>query len=84
MYGSEGIAMFQFHQTAIDAITLWIVPGPGDPSARKNSIQRAIQEVGKLDSSGGIRVQVKETEAIPLSATGKHRFIRSDVPAASV
>jgi phenylacetate-CoA ligase len=84
MYGSEGIAMFQFHQTAIDAITLWIVPGPGDPSARKNSIQRAIEEVGKLDSSGGIRVQVKETEAIPLSATGKHRFIRSDVPAASV
>ena len=83
MYGSEGIAMFQFHQTAIDAITLWIVPGPGDPSARENAIRRTIQEVEKLDSSGGIRVQVKETEAIPLSATGKHRFIRSDVPAAS-
>jgi len=84
MYGSEGIAMFQFHQTAIDAITLWIVPGPGDPRARESAIQRTIQEVGKLDSSGGIRVLVKETEAIPLSATGKHRFIRSDVPAASV
>jgi len=83
MYGSEGISMFQFHQTAIDSITLWIVHGPGDPIARENTIRRTIQEVEKLDSSGRIRVQVKETEAIPLSATGKHRFIRSDVPAAS-
>jgi phenylacetate-CoA ligase len=82
MYGSQGIAMFQFHQTAIDSITLWIVPGPGDSSARESAIQKAIQEVEKLDSSGRVRVQLKETEAIPLSATGKHRFIRSDVPAA--
>jgi phenylacetate-CoA ligase len=84
MYGSEGISMFQFHQTAADSITLWIVPGPGDSNARESAIRRVIQEAEKLDSSGRVRVQVKETEAIPLSATGKHRFIRSDVPVGSV
>jgi phenylacetate-coenzyme A ligase PaaK-like adenylate-forming protein len=83
MYGSEGISMFQFHQTAVDSITLWIVPGPGDPNAREKAIRKAIQEVEKLDAAGRIRVQLKEAEAIPLSATGKHRFIRSDVSAAS-
>jgi phenylacetate-CoA ligase len=83
MYGSEGISMFQFHQTAADSITLWIVPGPGDSHARESAIRRVVQEAEKLDSSGRVRVQVKETEAIPLSATGKHRFIRSDVPVGS-
>jgi phenylacetate-coenzyme A ligase PaaK-like adenylate-forming protein len=84
MYGSEGIAMFQFHQTAVDSIILWIVPGPGNPRARESAIRKTIQELEKLDASGRVRVQLRETEAIPLSATGKHRFVRSDVPAASV
>ena len=53
MYGSEGIRTFQFHQTAPDRITLWVVPdgarggvgagararrrGPPDPGAQRRA-----------------------------------------------
>jgi phenylacetate-CoA ligase len=79
MYGSEGISSFQFHQTGLDSVVLWIVPGPGDAGARARSIQDAVEKVKKLDPSSRIEVEVKTTEAIPLSRAGKHRFIRSDV-----
>jgi phenylacetate-CoA ligase len=79
MYGSEGISSFQFHQTRLDSVVLWIVPGPGDASARERAIQEAVEKVKKLDPSSRIAVEVKTTEAIPLSRAGKHRFIRSDV-----
>jgi len=79
MYGSEGISMFQFHQTAPDSIMLWIVPGPGDPGARQTAIRKAIAEMEQLDGAGTMKVQVREVDAIPLTASGKHRFTRSDV-----
>jgi len=78
MYRSEGIAMFQFHQTTPDSITLWVVAGPGRAASREDAIRRAVEEVEKLDA-GRIKVHVRETEAIPLSSAGKHRFTRSDV-----
>lgn len=81
MYGSEGISMFQFHQTAPDSITLWIVPGPGKPERRNGSIRSAVEQIKKLDPATEIKVEVRTTEAIPLSKAGKHRFIRSDVQA---
>jgi phenylacetate-coenzyme A ligase PaaK-like adenylate-forming protein len=81
MYGSEGISSFQFHQTAFDSIVLWIVPGPGDPNARNRCIRETVEKVKKLDPSSAIKVEVRTTEAIPLSRMGKHRFIRSDVHA---
>jgi phenylacetate-CoA ligase len=79
MYGSEGISMFQFHQTAPDSITLWIVPGPGEPNGRSSSIRSALEKIKRLDPTTEIKVEVRATEAIPLSKAGKHRFIRSDV-----
>ena len=79
MYGSEGISMFQFHQTAPDSITLWIVPGPGNPGARQTAIRKAIAEMEQLDGAGTMKVQLREVDAIPLTASGKHRFTRSDV-----
>lgn len=79
MYGSEGIASFQFHQTAFDSIVLWVVPGAGDGNARDRSLQEAVQKIKKLDSTAEIKVEVRTTEAIPLSRAGKHRFVRSDV-----
>jgi phenylacetate-CoA ligase len=80
MYGSEGIATFQFHQTAPDEIVLWVVPGPGLAERRERSIKSAITQLHELGSrEHPIRVEVRESEAIPLSAAGKHRFTRSDV-----
>jgi phenylacetate-CoA ligase len=83
MYGSKGIAMFQFHQTALDSITLWIVPKPGHAAAREEAIRMAAEQVEGLDATRTLKLQVRETEAIPLSRNGKHRFTMSDVRAVS-
>jgi phenylacetate-CoA ligase len=78
MYGSDGIANFQFHQTAPDRITLWIVPGPAPDGARQKAIDGALAQIAALSPSP-VHVEVRETDAIPLSSAGKHRFTRSDV-----
>lgn len=79
MYGSEGISNFQFHQTATDSITLWIVKGPGAEEARARTLQAAIEQIKSLAPGGEIEVLVRETEEIARSSAGKHRFTRSDV-----
>jgi phenylacetate-CoA ligase len=81
MYGSEGIANFQFHQTTTDQITLLIVPSPGDADDRKRQIQKAVDHIRGLSAAQPIRIEVQEVESIPLSSAGKHRFTRSDVNA---
>jgi phenylacetate-coenzyme A ligase PaaK-like adenylate-forming protein len=78
MYRSEGIANFQFHQTAPDAITLWVVPGYGTLEARQSVIRAAIEQIKSL-SRVPIKIDVHEVEAIPVSPAGKHRYTRSDV-----
>lgn len=84
MYGSQGIANFQFHQTAPDRITLLIVPGPGAAEARQQQIRKAVEHIESLSPSRAIRVEVKELDSIPLSSAGKHRFTRSEVNARSL
>ena len=79
MYGSDGIAIFQFHQTAVDEIILSIVPGPGSRESREAKIQDSIRQIQALSPGQSVRVEVREVEAIPLSNAGKHRFTRSDV-----
>jgi phenylacetate-CoA ligase len=76
MYGSEGIASFQFHQIASDTIVLRYVPAArGNPSP---ALAAAVAQVEAL-APGEIRVDVERVPIIPLSAAGKHRFTRSDV-----
>ncbi len=77
MYGSQGIARFQFHQTSLNTIVLWIVRGPGAEKEREHVIRSVFEQVHTLDPK--IRLDVRETDAIPLSSTGKYRFTRSDV-----
>ena len=81
MYGSDGIANFQFHQTAPDQIVLSIVPGPGDVNKRDEKIRDSIRQIQALSSGHAIDIEVRQVESIPLSAAGKHRFTRSDVSA---
>jgi phenylacetate-coenzyme A ligase PaaK-like adenylate-forming protein len=80
MYGSEGIETFQFHQTTPDHITLWIVAGRSAPDARERTIRAAVESIKAL-TDRPVTVEVRETESIPLSNAGKHRFTRSDVSA---
>lgn len=79
MYRSDGIEMFQFHQTAPDKITLWIVPRSGQSEAVERTIRSVAAQIRQLDSR--ITLSVQQTEAIPLTSAGKHRFTRSDVSA---
>jgi phenylacetate-CoA ligase len=79
MYGAEGIDSFQFHQTARDSITLWVVPRPNTSTAREVAIREVVRKVRELGPD--IRVEVFEVPTIPLTAAGKHRFTRSDVTA---
>jgi phenylacetate-CoA ligase len=79
MYGSKGISSFQFHQTALDSVVLWIVPGPGQSDERNRRIRQVVETVKQLDPTSQMKVEVRTTEAIPLSRAGKHRFIRSDI-----
>ena len=78
LYGSRGIANFQFHQTAPNHITLWVVPVPGEAAEREASIKRLLADFAAL-SPVPITIDVRETDHIPLSAAGKHRYTRSDV-----
>lgn len=78
MYGSEGILNFQFHQTAPDHITLWVVPGDGAQDARARTLCAAVDQIRAL-TPAPLTVEVRECASIPLSEAGKHRFIRSDV-----
>jgi len=84
MYGSEGIANFQFHQTAIDEIILLIVPAPGDSQARQQQIRKAVDHIRGLSPARPIRIDVREVASIPLSSAGKHRFTRSDINVGAV
>jgi phenylacetate-CoA ligase len=79
MYGSEGIATFQFHQTAPDEIILSIVHGPGDSKARQEKIRESIRQIQAISPGHNVRVEVREVAEIPLSSAGKYRFTRSDV-----
>jgi len=83
MYGGDGIANFQFHQTALDEIILSIVPGPGNTEERQKKIRDAIRQIQSICPGQAVRVEVREVDMIPLSSAGKHRFTRSDVPSGS-
>lgn len=83
LYGSAGIASFQFHQRTADEIVLWYVPGPGDGERRRHALRSACAATEAL-APGLLRVEARETAAIPLSSAGKHRFTRSDVAAAQL
>jgi phenylacetate-CoA ligase len=81
MYGSEGVATFQFHQTALDRIVLRVVPVAASADAYRPAVARATAEIEAL-AAGAITVDVEVVDTIPLSSAGKHRFTRSDVAAA--
>lgn len=79
MYGSEGIRTFQFHQTAPDRITLWVVPDTRtDAAVRARVASDAVKRIQAL-TTAPITVETRERDSIPLSPAGKHRFTRSDV-----
>lgn len=77
MYGSEGVATFQFHQVTTERIVLRAVPLPGALETCRREVKAAADQVMKL--APNLLVETELVEQIALSAAGKHRFTRSDV-----
>ena len=78
LYGSQGVELFQFHQSSPTNMTLWIVPTRDNADARRQVLEQVRQKIDEL-SSGQLTLEIREADAIPLSPAGKHRFTRSDV-----
>lgn len=77
-YGSEGVASFQYHQTALHAVSLYVVPGPGSEEGRSAAISKAVAKLQSL-SREPLTIDVQLVKEIPRTLAGKHRFTRSDV-----
>ena len=77
LYGAEGVDRFQFRQTELDRIVLKIVPSPAGEAERTRSLRRAVEEIRAV--APDVDVDIELVDEIALSASGKHRFTRSDV-----
>ena len=78
MYGHDRVRNFQFHQTAPDAVSLFVVRGDGftdDDARRLESVGQAIRDLG----SRSMMLTIQYVDEIPRTAGGKHRFVISDV-----
>ena len=79
-YGADGVETFQFHQLTPTRMVVYVVPSAGAKrEALRSTTARIVAEVSAL-SREPILVDVREVTSIPLTAAGKHRFTRSDVP----
>ncbi|MGQ0643326.1 MAG: phenylacetate--CoA ligase family protein [Gemmatimonadaceae bacterium] len=79
-YGAQGVETFQFHQLTPTHMVVYVVPSAGSGGDGLRPLaQRIVAEVTAL-SREPVTVDVREVTSIPLSAAGKHRFTRSDVP----
>lgn len=79
MYGTRGVESFQFHQTALDRMVIYVTGERGIGASAE--VARIARETEAL-APGALTVEVREVDAIPLSSAGKHRFTRSDVTGA--
>jgi phenylacetate-CoA ligase len=82
MYGSSGVATFQFHQTELDRVVLRVVPTPGGGNGHLDAIRSSTDQIRSL-TNDRVHVDAEVVEMIPLSSAGKHRFTRSDVTLSS-
>lgn len=79
LYGSDGVANFQFYQPASDRIEIRIVPLGGWGAERLNPLLRDIEARVHELAPGQLDVDLQLVDEIPRASSGKHRYTRSDV-----
>ncbi len=79
MYGTAGVASFQFHQVRENRIALYLVPTSADQTLDA-VIAKVTSEIAALTREP-VELVASIVDHIPLSAAGKHRFTRSDIAA---
>ena len=71
-----GVAEFRFIQHDLEHAEVQIVPGPG---WRESSSRKAIERDLKARLGEPVKIEIRELEQIPPSASGKHRYVVSHV-----
>ncbi len=74
-YGCPGVAQFQFVQHTPSEYALAIVPAPGLENSTVRRIEHEVREV--IGAASILKIELRE--AIPSTASGKHRFTISHV-----
>jgi phenylacetate-CoA ligase len=75
LYGMTAIRQYQFVQTGRDRIVLNLVAGAPLDTATLDSLREKVRR--EIDA--GMTLEVNYVEAIPRTASGKHRFVISEV-----
>ncbi len=75
LYGMTGIRQYQFVQTGRDRIVLNLVAGAPLSTEALDSLREKVRR----DIDAGMTFEVNYVEAIPRTASGKHRFVISEV-----
>ena len=72
----QGVGEFRIVQHTVNDIEVLVVPNAGWQEAGRASIERGLQ--GRLGEN--IRIDLRLVEGIPPEASGKHRYVVSEVP----
>ena len=83
LWACEGVERFQVHQTAPDAITLWVIPSRGLEEPRARGLRAARERIRAI-AGADLSIQIREVAEIPGLGNAKWHVARSDVtPAGS-
>ncbi len=78
MYGVAGVHAYQFRQRTDLDITLYIVPTERFGAVTEAHLLSIEQQI-RTDFSSAVRLRVELVDAIPLTPSGKHQFVVSEV-----
>jgi phenylacetate-CoA ligase len=74
----EGFKAWQFHQTSITDIDLYVVPDGQVTDDGREHLKKCVDKIGH-DFGGQFKVNVHIVTSIPRTSSGKHLYIFSDV-----
>ncbi len=78
MYGLEGISAFQFRQTALDKVELYVVRGKRFSEISANKLEN-LQENFAKTLCPGMHLDLRYVDEVPRTSGGKHRHVICEV-----
>ena len=77
-YYQEGFRAWQFHQTSLEKIDLYVVPDGLLSDERREYLHKCIDKIAH-DYRGQFHVELHIVDSIPKTSSGKHLYTISDV-----
>ncbi len=78
LYGMDGISAFQFRQSALDSVTLFVVRGPRFSEVVADKLQK-LQARFPRDLCPGMALDIRYVDEVPRTEAGKHRHVVCEV-----